>query len=357
MSDLFGSTPVPTFLSTEQREEIHHKFSDEEMANFTQAYEAAYKKAYVEQERKNQTEALKPVVAGFMGADTPEKSLDVLAKHPEWAASKYTGPFVQQWMETQSTIAKTRTQAENSRNALEDKKRAIDWDNAKGAADQDTISGIDALPNQGWNLDPNGRKVSPSPRALEILNQDRQKKGLLPFGTKQTEVKKPDAIAVEDERQKGREKLEDIRAKNKTEYEKQRQQDRESLAKIQQGYKIDLEKMKLTDKSTAGKVFTEDEFVQRHFNTVFSALEKENSNPQKSAADADRILRSRFRVDHPAGSTTPAKTSTGTSKPAAPEKPVPEKQHTEAQDETGMEAPSAGSSGLSFDDFIKWRKP
>ena len=97
-----------------------------------------------------------------------------------------------------------RVRDESSRVTLENQKRATEWDNAVGAADPTVTAQIAELPNQGWIVDGQGRRISPSTQALSILNSSRAAAGMLPFGAKQSEVKKPDAIAVEKEKQKGR---------------------------------------------------------------------------------------------------------------------------------------------------------
>ena len=190
----------------------------------------------------------------------------------------------------------------------ENQKRSLDWANAVGAADPDTQAKIAELPNQGWVQDGQGRKISPSSQALGILNDWRKSNNLLPFGAKQTEVVKPDAIAVEKEKQKGRTQIETQKEQAKVEYEKLRQQDRVALEDVRQKYKIDIEKMKLTDKdSKTGKTVTEEEFVNRHLNTLFNAMYKETSNPKAAMADAEKTLHTLYRSRHPATAPAPVK--------------------------------------------------
>jgi hypothetical protein len=346
VSDLFGPTATPRWMDNQERGILNNEEGRQNAASFNSAFQAAYARHDEQrmelQKQAKQMEALKPVATAFQGADTPEKSLEVLSAHPEWMANPQTSGFVQNWMQTQATIAGTKIKAENAKSTLESQKRSIDWDNAKGAASQDVISAIDALPNQGWTLGQNGQRISPSPNALNLLNQWRTANKMLPFGAKQTEIAKPDALQVEQERQKGRVDLEKQRETGRTDLEKtkqvgrsemekqkaadklafeqERQKDRKEIESVKAKYNMDITKMKLdASGGKGGKAVSEDEFVNRHITAVFNAMYKNNSDPKLSLADADRALRARYRVDHKQapGTAAPAPTPAPETAPAA----------------------------------------
>ena len=187
---------------------------------------------------------------------------------------------------------------QNGKIAVENAKRSVDFDQAVSAAPPEIGSQIDELPNQGWNIDRQGRKTSPSTAALRYYNDWATQNGAEPtkaFGYKVTSV---DAAEARGEEQR---KTEAQKAAEKQDYEKSRQADRVAIEETKQKYKIDIEKMKLDAGATGkgGKVVNEDEYVNRLTGKVFDALYKESSNPKQALADADRVLRARWRIDHP----------------------------------------------------------
>lgn len=275
-------------------------------------------------ERKEETSAWMqdaPKLSPWLSA-TPEQRRDM----PEPIANSKAGITAIQRSRDADTRYFSQKDAQqlreaNSKIQQENVKRSLDWQNAVGAADPDTQAQIAELPNQGWVVDGQGRKISPSVGALGILNEWRKANNLLPFGAKQAEVQKPDAIAVEKEKQKGRESLEGMREKGKEAYEKQRQQDRMDIEEFRSKSKMDIEKMKLSDRdSKTGKIVTEDEFVNRHLNKLFDGLYKETSNPKQSMVDAEKALRALYRSQH---KSEPVKAAPAPAAPATETKPAP----------------------------------
>ena len=181
---------------------------------------------------------------------------------------------------------------------------------------------------------------------------------MLPFGAKATEVAKPDALQVETAKQAGREKLldttiqgksdlEDQRAQDKLKYEEARQEHRKELLEDASKYKIDLEKLKSSLKPTSpgGKIISKDAFVDRHYNSTYNAIVKDEGQPAASARKAIAILERAYDSMKPAATNAPAPKVTpqaSTNSPAATA-PAPA-------------AAAQGTNDISFDDFQNWKK-
>lgn len=95
-------------------------------ASFNQAFQSAFtrhdqQKMELDQQKK-QMDMLKPIADAFKGADTPEKSMDILSKNPQWMANPITQPFVSKWMQTQGSIARTESTSLQAKMSLQDNK-------------------------------------------------------------------------------------------------------------------------------------------------------------------------------------------------------------------------------------------
>ena len=105
---------------------------------------------------------------------------------------------------------------------------------------------------------------------------------------------------LEAQREASRETIEENKEKAKTEFEAQRQKDRLELKKVEGDIKVDLEKMRLGGKDEKGRKLTEDDYVNRHFNTLFNAAWKEADVKDVRVVTqlVERTLRLRYRVEH-----------------------------------------------------------
>lgn len=248
------------------------------------------------------------------------------------------------------------TRLATSKLQLDNVKKAADWDNALGAADAETQASIAALPNQGWTLDANGKKVYPTPDALRILNDSRKASGLLPFGTKQTEVKKTDAMQVEAFRQA-----------NRMELEKMRQEDRLALLKARDTSKPLQPEIWTAPSGTqfllygktvrsldnvSAKEKAEISLLTSQIRGYQNQLAKDPGNQDvlnalsKKKAEFNRY----FERKSAPTTTTPAAPVVVPAAPATPAIPAPAPATNQVAPPT-----SGGMTNISFDDFSKWK--
>jgi hypothetical protein len=125
---------------------------------------------------------------------TPEERLKTQAPDPRGSTSAIN--LIQKIRDTDERLLlqkdRIQLQKDNSKIALENERRAVDWNNAIGAATPEVQAQIAELPNQGWVVDANGRRLTPSTQALTALNAHRKANGMVPWGIKPTEVVKAD---------------------------------------------------------------------------------------------------------------------------------------------------------------------
>lgn len=233
----------------------------------------------------------------------------------------------QQQVETLSRAAqmkdlanqRLKIQQENSKIETEGRSKVAEFDNVL-ARDGMLASTIAALPGQGYTTDGYGRRI-PTAEARLLANKWLADRGEQPLGTSVQE--KAATIRTEGQLKVGEQRIAGAMA-----VEDARQKDRKEIEDIKQKYRVDLEKLKLSDHDEKGKVVTEDEYVNRHLNTIFNSMYKEADKPdaRKSLDDAERALRARYRIAHkynvspkpgpaaqptPADVTAPAPASTG----------------------------------------------
>lgn len=198
-------------------------------------------------------------------------------------------------------------QTANEKINVEREKRKTDWSNAI-ASDHELMSEIDGLPNQGWNVDADGNQLSPSKEALAIYNQKMTEGGKYPeraFGFKSNS-----AITAQ-MRGQNAQTLDQQKAAERMIYDQQRQADRKEIQAIGQKNKIDL--LGLSHTSTSGRIISEQEFVNRHYNSVLQTVIKnwdEDSmgkvNPQRASQSAMALLKKTYGALKPPATTNAA---------------------------------------------------
>lgn len=163
--------------------------------------------------------------------------------------------------------------------------------------------------------------------------------------------------ALEEQKQEGRESLADINAQNKKAFEEQRQKDRVELKKMEGEIKVDIAKMRLGATDSKGRVVSEDEYVNRHFNTLFNAAWKEADvkDVRRITADVEKALRLRWRTEHKgqpkAPDTSAAPATSGTNQTATATAPAPATAVA-----AGATTNAPPGNDISFDDFQNWLK-
>jgi len=199
----------------------------------------------------------------------------------------------------QLAMQQARLRQDNAKINIENQKTSIAFDQAVSVAPVAIGSAIDELPNQGWNVDRQGKRTTPSTAALKIYNDWATGNGQMPekaFGYK------PNAVEVAKARGEESRKTEQTRGELKSNLEQQRQENRKELEAVKQSGRIDVEKLKQLGRVDAkGNPLGEKEFINRHFNTVWTTLRKNASDdetPAMTAAKAERILSGVYhRVD------------------------------------------------------------
>lgn len=218
-------------------------------------------------------------------------------------------------------------QQQNSKAEAESRAKVAEFDSVI-ARDPLLESSIATLDGKGYTTDGYGRKI-PTLQARQLVNQWLLDRGEQPLGTSVQE--KTATIRTEGQLKAGAQRIEGAMA-----LEDKRQADRKELEKVKQEYRIDLEKLKLSDRDEKGKVVTEDEYVNRHLNTLFNAMYKDSEKPdaKKSLDDAEHALRARYRIAHKYGVSP---------KPSAAAQPAPNTVTAPAQP-----APATGGKVLRY---------
>ncbi|MBU6231540.1 hypothetical protein KGP36_02630 [Patescibacteria group bacterium] len=245
----------------------------------------------------------------------------------------------------QMMLQAQRLRQDNAKINLENQKTSTAFDQAVAAAPVGVGSAIDELPNQGWNIDRQGRRTTPSTAALKIYNDAMTEGGKYPeraFGYK------PNAAEVARIRGEEQRKVEEKRGEVRGQVEAQRQENRKELERMKQEGRIDVEKLKQLGRTDGkGAPLGEKEFINRHFNTVWTTLRKnapDDETPAMTAAKAERLLSGVYhRVDQRnAAAGIPSKTM-----PFTPPASV-------STNEAKQTVPGA-TNDISFDDFQKWK--
>jgi hypothetical protein len=173
-------------------------------------------------------------------------------------------------------------------------------------------------------------------------------------------IKQSGRATLEEQKQEGRESLADINAKNKAKFETERQENRLELKKLEGDLKIDLEKMKLGAKDNKGRVVSEDEYVNRHFNTLFNAAwkEAEVKDIRVITKNVESALRLRYRTEHKEAPKPATAAPTAAGPKQTTEMPSTAAT-TNAPSQTAPMTPPAkpaGTNDISYDDFQNWLK-
>jgi len=277
-----------------------------------------------------------PVAVSKQGMTAIERSRDQDARY---FIQKDANDIKQQNAENQSSAAKAA--ATNTKSFYDMLKTVTD------PVAQATIMGMtkNGLPTpEAWEA------LTRAPR--QTAEQEKQA-----GRQKLEEQKQTGREKIEEQKQTGRESLADINAQNKAQFEGERQQNRIELKKLEGENKIELEKMKLGAKDGNGNLLSEDNYVQRHFNTVFNAAwkESETKDIKQVISNVEKALRLRYRVEHKAAPAAP-KPATPAPAAAAGAPATAAAAATTATVTTPPAQQSAGTNALSFDDFQNWIK-
>jgi hypothetical protein len=225
MSDLFGNTATPRWQDPTEREALLQKMGQETAEPFNRAYQAGlarreneaaevrregraedlYQKRLKDYDSRRasflqdieeykgstprwQSSGMSSDTGEPLGPDEmsdvqtghvmePKDAFDFIAKNPKWALDPIIGKEVGQWLGGMGMSLKIQEQAEalkiradNGGLSRDRDKRNTTWEAALGNAPAGVQSAIDALPNQGWNLDGQGRRISPSQEAISIFD-------------------------------------------------------------------------------------------------------------------------------------------------------------------------------------------
>ena len=175
--------------------------------------------------------------------------------------------FIKQQAQQQS-IEATKLRVDNNSTKLKDIQL---WDNAYAELTPQQRIQVDALPNSGRDK---GGVLTPAARSM--INALHVADGKPPVGTAPT-------VAAAQVRAQSAKEIEAQKASEKSALEEQRQANRKELQARAAKYKIDLEKYKTElNVGKNGKVIGKDEFINRHYNSVFNAISK--YKPAKDAA-------------------------------------------------------------------------
>ena len=101
--------------------------------------------------------------------------------------------------------------------------------------------------------------------------------------------KQTNRVALENVRADNKEDLSRLTAEQKLEFDDQRQADRKEIEAMKQAGRVDIEKMKLSRTNSEGKVINRKQFIDRHFNTVFTQARKNAGDGESMSETAKKV--------------------------------------------------------------------
>lgn len=113
---LFDGLSVPKWLSPTDLAESSSQQGAQFAQNFSSAYNRAagvrdekemmdYKTALINRQQQQLATKLQPVAQALSAANTPAEAWDIASKNPQWMADPQTGPFVENFLQTQEKVA------------------------------------------------------------------------------------------------------------------------------------------------------------------------------------------------------------------------------------------------------------
>lgn len=360
MADLFGGVQSPKWMSLDERQALYEQMAGEETAGFAQAFNNAFSQA----QEANSAMGKAKLTAAQSDAKIKQLTAEEETKdHQKWMAEadsvikwaalpydqrqKAERPTVQSKKgldailsveQSDNTYALKKQQQENLNAYRQNMMNMQEWKAKHGVqfmkqqnefeegllrltpARQAVIE--KAVKDANGEFRDEGGFFTPEARAAiaNALVAD----GLPGIG----EIEK--AKAVEGVKEANREKMEGVKTEKK-----------KSLLEYEAQLKTQLERVKADLKSEKSKTLSLDDFIQRHYNTIYSALLRNNTrmDPNIASQTTRQVLTKTFKSMHPEG-----------------EKPKTEAPAAKAATPTSAGTTNAPASEANYDDFLNWTK-